>query len=167
MPAKPQWLLRIPEIIHQLRRLDLPVVDRMIVERLFGLRRRRAIDLLHSFGGYQTGRMFLIDRLRLIAQLEAVRGGSEFHYEERRKERLVETLDKLRKQSAAARVAIRVDRETMSSKMADLGDGIRLQPGRLTVDFRDGEDLLSKLFRLAQSVANDFEKFQRVTQVSE
>jgi hypothetical protein len=135
-------------------------LDRAVVERVFGLRRRRAIDLLHSFGGYQAGRTFLIDRLRLIAQLEAVRGGAEFHYEEHRKQRLVDTLEKLRKHSAAARVAIPVDRETLDGKMADLGEGIRLERGRLTVEFRGAEDLLAKLFQLAQAVANDFEKFQ-------
>ena len=51
MPAKALWLLHIPEIIAMLETFDVPVVDRAIIERLFGLRRRRAIDLLHRFGG--------------------------------------------------------------------------------------------------------------------
>src|SRR5689334_12786005 len=56
MPAKPAWLLHLSEIIEQLEAFDVPVVDRGIVERVFGLRRRRAIELLHRFGGYQAGR---------------------------------------------------------------------------------------------------------------
>src|SRR4029077_8723306 len=44
MPAKAPWLLRIPEIAAMLEILDVPVVDRAMVERLFGLRRRRAIE---------------------------------------------------------------------------------------------------------------------------
>ena len=66
MPAKPAWLLHIPEIVTMLESFEVPVVDRASIERLFGLRRRRAIELLHHFGGYQAGRTFLIDRRSLI-----------------------------------------------------------------------------------------------------
>jgi len=62
MPAKALWLLQIPEIVSLLETFDVPVVDRAIIERLFGLRRRQAIELLHRFGGYQAGRTFLVDR---------------------------------------------------------------------------------------------------------
>ena len=31
MPAKPAWLLRIPEIVHELQALPVPVIDRSIV----------------------------------------------------------------------------------------------------------------------------------------
>jgi len=69
MPAKAPWLLHIPEIIAMLETFEVPVVDRAIIERLFGLRRRRAIELLHRFGGYQAGRTFLSDRRVLIEHL--------------------------------------------------------------------------------------------------
>jgi hypothetical protein len=46
MPAKPEWLLRLPEIRAELEHLEVPVVDRSGVERIFGLKRRRAIELL-------------------------------------------------------------------------------------------------------------------------
>ena len=48
MPAKPLWLLHLPEIVEQLEVFDVPVIDRAIVERVFGLQRRRAIQLLHA-----------------------------------------------------------------------------------------------------------------------
>ena len=54
MPAKPEWLLRLPEIRAELEHLDVPVVDRAGIEHIFGLKRRRAIELLHQFGGYQA-----------------------------------------------------------------------------------------------------------------
>jgi hypothetical protein len=90
MPAKAQWLLRVPEILEELRALDVPVVDRAVCERLFRLRRRRAIDLIHFFGGYQAGRTFLIDRPKLVAQLEQIRDSPDFKMEWRRKDRLAE-----------------------------------------------------------------------------
>lgn len=69
MPAKSEWLLRLPEIRAELERLDVSVVDRAGIERIFGLKRRRAIELMHQFGGYQTGRTFLLERARLLEAL--------------------------------------------------------------------------------------------------
>ena len=69
MPAKAEWLLRLPEILAALRALDIPVVDRAAIERLFGFQRRRAIQFMHELDGYQSGHSFLADRLRLIAHL--------------------------------------------------------------------------------------------------
>ena len=44
MPAKALWLLHIPEIIAMLETFDVPVVDRAIIERLFGLRTGEGAD---------------------------------------------------------------------------------------------------------------------------
>ena len=83
MPAKALWLLQIPEIVSLLETFDVPVVDRAIIERLFGLRRRRAIELLHRFGGFQAGRTFLVDRRLLIEHLRRLAEGEEFQREHR------------------------------------------------------------------------------------
>src|SRR6185369_1488001 len=114
MPAKALWLLQIPEIVSLLETFDVPVVDRAIVERLFGLRRRRAIELLHRFGGYQTGRTFLVDRGRLIDHLRRLADGEEFQRESRRKERLDHIVVQLRRQQSAARVKIPVQSDVFS-----------------------------------------------------
>ena len=45
MPAKPVWLLKIPEIVAMLESFNVPVVDRASVERLFGLRRRNSASV--------------------------------------------------------------------------------------------------------------------------
>src|ERR1700728_153047 len=108
MPAKAQWLLRVPEILEELRALDVPVVDRAVCEGLFRLRRRRGIDLMRCFGGYQTGRTFLIDRPRLVAQLEQIRDSADFKVEWRRKERLAERLEAMRRLPGGARGAVAV-----------------------------------------------------------
>ena len=104
MPAKALWLLHVPEIVAQLEVFDVPVIDRAIVERVFGLRRRRAIELLHRFGGYQAGRTFLIDRRQLVGHLQRLIEGEEFQTESRRKERLAGMIDELRQSRAAAKV---------------------------------------------------------------
>ena len=163
MPAKAQWLLRVPEILEELRALDVPVVDRAVCERLFRLRRRRAIDLLRCFGGYQAGRTFLIDRPKLVAQLEQIRDSSDFKMEWRRKERLADRLEAMRRLQAGARVAIPVEAEAMSQRWPDLPEGVGLSPGVLHIQFQSSEELLSKLFALAQAIANDYEGFEKRT----
>ena len=94
MPMRKTWLVRLPEILGDLAGMEVPVIDRAVFEKVFGVRRRRAIQLLHYFGGYQVGRTFLVDRLSLIGQLEPLRAGTEFVMEERRRQRLSEALDK-------------------------------------------------------------------------
>jgi len=163
MPAKAQWLLRVPEILTELSLLDVPVVDRAVCERLFRLRRRRAIDLIRCFGGYQAGRTFLLDRPKLIAQLEQIRDSSDFKLEWRRKERLAERLDAIRRLQAGARVAISVAPETLSQRLPDLPEGVGLSPGALHIRFQSPEELLSKLFALAQAIANDYAAFEKRT----
>lgn len=163
MPAKAQWLVRVPEIIGELSALELPVVDRAVCERLFGLRRRRAIDLMRTFGGYQAGRTFLIDRPKLVAELERIRDSSDFKMESRRRERLIERLDAIRRLQTAARVSIPVEPQTPGARLPDLPLGVGLSPGVLHIQFRSSEDLLSKLFALAQAIANDYEAFEKQT----
>jgi hypothetical protein len=38
-----------------------------------------------------------------------------------------------------------------------------LEPGRITVEFREPQEALSKLLSLAMAISNDFERFERAT----
>jgi len=158
MPTKKTWLLRLPEIREELSAMKVPVVDRAIFERLFGVRRRRAIQLLHYFDGYQSGRTFLIDRLSLIEQLVPLEASAEFAVELRRRQRLVESLEQLRRSRAGARVVIPV--ESSNHTGAGLPPGVQLEPGMLRVPFDGVSDLLGKLYAIAQAAAADFEAFR-------
>src|SRR5438309_5732785 len=117
MPAKPKWLLRIPEIIEHLRQLTAPVVDRSVIESLFRLRRRQAIELMHEFGGYQAGRTFLIDRLQLVSALEARHNGDDFTQEAGRRERLNAGIAQLRRHYIGATVQIPVDASVFNARI--------------------------------------------------
>ena len=159
MPAKPAWLLKIPKIVAMLESFDVPVVDRAIIERLFGLRRRRAIELLHRLGGFQSGKTFLVDRHVLIGSLRRLSEGEEFDWERRRKERLDGAIDRLRRYQTAARVRIPVPADVFSRKLADLPTGVAIAPGQLHIAFSGTEDLLTKLFEIAQAASNDYDRF--------
>ncbi len=160
MPAKASWLLQIPEIVAQLEVFDVPVLDRAMVEHLFGLRRRRAIELMHRFGGYQAGRTFLIDRRVLIRNLQRLSEGADFQSECQRKQHLDETLHEFRRIRAGARVKISVAADVMERTMASLPPAVELGAGQLRVHFSSTEDLLSKLYELSQAAANDFDRFR-------
>ena len=165
MPAEPQWLLRLPEIIEELSALDALVVDRSVIERAFGVRRRRAIYLLGRFGGYQVGRTFVVPREALLDQLRMMAGGERFRFEKRRHERLTEGLDRVRKDRRAARISVPVPAEATGP--AGLPAGVRLQPGRLTVEFQGVHELLGKLYGIAQAAAEDFAGFEAAANVNE
>jgi hypothetical protein len=159
VPAKPRWLLHIPGIVAELRALEAPVVDRATFERLFGVRRRRAITLMQSFGGYVSGSAVLLDREALIARLTAMQADPEVDREVRRKQRLSARLDSLRRHRSAAQVLIRVPEDAPSRRLRDLPQGIALGPGRLTIDFEGAEQLLTKLYEFSQAIANDYDQF--------
>jgi hypothetical protein len=163
MPARANWLLRVPVILEELSSLDVPVVDRALCERLFRLRRRRAIDLMRCFGGFQAGRTYLIERGKLVAELERVRDSGEFRMEANRKERLTDRLDAMRRLQSGARVAIPVKPETLDQRLPTLPDGVELASGALHIHFRSPEELLAKLFALAQAISNDYEAFEKRT----
>lgn len=164
MAAKKQWLLRVPEIRQDVADLDVAVVDRTVFERLFHVRWRRAIDLMHAFGAYQAGQSLLIDRTMLLKQLETIETGGEFAIEQGRKQRLVDSLEKVRKHRAAAAVRIPIEEPLVERSVAGLPDGICLQTDSLRLDFHGAEDLLTKLYELARAVADDFETFKALVE---
>jgi hypothetical protein len=131
------------------------------------LRRRQAIALLHRFGGYQAGRTFLVDRRLLIEHLRRLADGEEFQWENRRKERLGDAIDRLRRYQTAACVRIPVQSEVFSRKLADLSPGVALEAGHLHIAFSGTEDLLGKLFELSQAASNDFDRFRAAAEPAE
>ena len=160
MPAKPEWLLRLPEIRAELEHLDVPVVDRAGIERLFRLRRRRAIELMHQFGGYQTGRTFLVDRARLLEALQALESQEDYGAEKRRRERLGDVVEASREHLISMRVRIPVRATAARASLDRLAPGVLLLPGVLSIEFQRPIELLEKLYWLSQAIAHDFEKFE-------
>ena len=99
----------------------LPVIDRAAVERLFGLRRRQAIELLNRFGGYQAGRTFLIGREQLISQLDSMAASGEYRQEAARRERLAGSIEKIQRTRQTEAVRIPVAAGSVWQPHADAG----------------------------------------------
>jgi hypothetical protein len=161
MPAKPRWWLQIPEILQALETLQTPWLDRETLEQIFGLRRRRAIELLHAFGGFQVGRTFLADRQAMIEQLRAIQSGEDFQWEHKRRRRISEVLSEARQYTQATRIAIPV---IAGAPSPALPPGVHFQDGRMTIEYRDVMDLLAKFYALSQAAARDFAGFRSAVQ---
>ena len=164
MALDPEWLHRVPDICVQLRGLHTPVVDRAVIERLFGVKRRQAIQLMHRFGGYQAGKTFLLETGRLTEKLQELADTPGFREVDQRKRRLSSMLDEAWQYRAAHSIRIPVSASTRDRVVADLPPGIVLMAGRLMINFTDVEDLVSKLYELAQAAANDFDAFSAAAQ---
>lgn len=162
MAAKPVWLLQLPRIREQVEALRMPVLDRACVERLFGVRRRRAIELMHVWGGYQAGRTFLIDRHSLLRTLEQLEAGGAYEWERVRRERLDGEIERLHKALPGRQVRINVSSEARDRVVADLPAGIQLRAGELRIAFRDAGELLRLLVELGQAMTNDYRRFEEL-----
>src|ERR1022692_4934226 len=145
MPAKPEWLLRLPEIRAELEHLDVPIVDRASIERIFGLKRRRAIELLHQFGGYQAGRTFLLDRVRLLEALQSLESREDYTAEKRRRERLQDVVEASREHMILTRVQIPVRAAAVRPSLDRLAPGVLLLPGILSFQFWHPLESLEKI----------------------
>jgi hypothetical protein len=163
VPAKPSWLLHIPEIRAVLAESGLPVVDRGVIQGVFGLGRRQAIELMHRFGGYQAGRTFLIERNRLMAELDTIGSSGEYQREVARHEKLTTAVAKLQRERRAKEVRINVPPDVFETRMATLPESVHLEPGKLEIEFSGSQDLLAKLFALSQAAANDYDGFLNVS----
>ncbi len=162
MPAQAEWLLRVPEIRAALERIEAPVVDRAGIEKPFGVRRRRAIAMMHTLGGYQAGRTFLVERSALLARLAALEGAEDYRIEKRRRERLHSFIQASRGHLRATRIAIPIEPAAALATMKQLGPGVRLTPGMSSVEFGQPVELLQKLYTLSQAIAQEFEKFENM-----
>src|SRR5215203_1066806 len=87
MPSPPQWFQQVPRALEALRASSALVVDRAGLEILFGVSARTAVRLMDRFGGYQSGRNYLIGRLDLIRALENLQADDTFARETRRRQR--------------------------------------------------------------------------------
>lgn len=142
--------------MEELRGFPAPVIDRATVERMFQVRRRRANQILARMGGYQVGRTGLVDRHIFVSNLEAIAAGEDFHYEERRRVRVHEKLAEARRIAKAKRVKIAPAPVAVGPS---LPDGVSIAPGEIRIAFDTPETLLTRLFELSQTIANDYEEF--------
>ena len=156
MPAKPKWLLAIPDAITQLEALDRELLTRRDLEQLFGVSKARAAVLMRTFGAERTGNVRTLTRTQLLRHLRARRKSSAFSVEVGRRERVVAAL----REARIAGIRVPVAADVFSVRLAGLPAGVTVAPGRIEVQFNGARDAVARLFALAQALTNDYERFE-------
>ena len=156
MPAKPRWLLAIPDAIRQLEQLDRTLLTRRDLERLFGVSKVRAVALMTTFGAGRTGPLLTLPRTALLRQLRRPRTRVAVRDEATRRDRVVTAI----RQARLIGIRAAVPREALEARLAGLPAGVSVEPGRIEVRFRGAQDAVGRLFALAQALTNDYERFE-------
>ena len=159
MPARPKWLLRVPDAIEQLDRLNRDIVTRLDVQTLLGVGKSRANTLMVEFGARRTGSMLTIARTVLLDVLKKRRAGRVFRIEADRQENLYSALRRARTGGVRFRVPI----ETTGTRLKNLPEGVTVGESRITVEYGGPKEALAKLYSLAQALANDYARFEALT----
>jgi hypothetical protein len=162
VPAKPAWLSKINDIIRDLDALPRPFVDRATVEFLLGVGRRRAQQIMAPCITDRVGANGLADRQVLIGHLRQLAQGEDGYYELERRRKVATTLAQLhRERLERPKLLVEAPVQIVNQELESLPEGVRLEPGRITVTFDDAQEALEKLLALAMAIGNDFERFER------
>ena len=160
MPAKPRWLLAIPDAITQLEALDQELLIRRDLERLFGVSKVRATQLMTTFSAGRTGHLLTLPRATLLRQLRWHRTLAAFRSEATRRARVVTAI----RQARLIGMRVAVPSEALEARLSGLPDGVSVAPGRIEVRFRGAKDAVGRLFALAQALTNDYERFKALVE---
>jgi hypothetical protein len=162
VPAKPVWYRKLPYIIEELRKQPLPYVDRSTLEFLLGVSRRRAQQIMAPCVlERRAGINGLADRETLINRLERIAEGDEGTYEIERRRKVANLIEGLRQQwMIQPQLLVEAPTAVVNQEFENLPAGVRLEPGRITVEFDEPQQGLEKLLALAMAISNDFDLFE-------
>ena len=164
MPAKPVWYRKLPNIIEELRRHPHPYVDRATVEFLLGVSRRRAQQIMAPCVlERRAGVNGLADRDALITRLERIAEGDEGAYEIDRRRKVAKLIEQLRQERIQQpQLLVEAPTAVVNQEFENLPTGVRLDRGRIHVEFDEPHEGLEKLLALAMAISNDFDAFERI-----
>jgi hypothetical protein len=162
VPAKPAWYSKLPHIIEELRSSPRPLIDRPVIEFLLGVGRRRAQQIMAPCITERIGTNGLVDRDALIAHLRRLAEGDDGLHEAHRRRKVAEVLESCRKdRMEQPQLLVEAPIQVMNQEFDDLPPGVRIEGGRITVEFDQPQQALEKLLALAMAISNDFERFER------
>ena len=164
MPAKPVWYGKLAAVIAQLEALPRPTVDTATLELLLGIGRRRAQQILAPCITERLGANGLADRAALIAHLRGLAEDGDGYYEQRRRQKVAKVLEQCRQERLARpRLLVEAPAAIARRELHDLPPDIRLEAGRITIEFDEPRQALEKLLALAMAMGNDLDAFEHAT----
>ena len=164
MPDKPIWYGRLDQVVAELGNLPWPWVDRETLQSLLRVGPRRAQQILRPCVTRQVGANGVAGREELIAHLKRLAAGDEAHYERRRRQRLAQVLEGLRRAALTQpKVLVEAPTTVLQQEFANLPDGVSVSPGAISITFSSPNEALQRLLALAMAIGNDFNEFERIT----
>jgi hypothetical protein len=168
MPASPRWISHINEITLALIEFPREHIDTASVQSILGVSRRRAQQLMAPCVCHKVGSSGLARRDSLIHHLQTLAAGEGRDFERDRRQRVAGVIEGLRRQRVERpQVLVEAPLEVTSRQLTDLPEGVRLAPGRITVEFAEPREALEKLLALAMAIGNDFQGFEQVVRSTE
>ena len=162
VPAKPAWYSKINDVIRELETLPRSFVDRATVEFLLGVGRRRAQQIMAPCIMDRIGTNGLADRDAFIGHLRRLAEGDDGYYERQRRRKVAAILAQLQKDRLERpQLLVEAPVQVLTQELENLPEGVRLEPGRITVTFDQAQQALEKLLALAMAISNDFDRFER------
>lgn len=171
MAQTPEWIQRLDEISLELRSTQRDTIDRSAVERIYRVQRRQAIELMKKFGARPVKGQLVLDRPALLALMDS--------YAEKPAsaavpvEEFIDPAEQERRRQFAARMAairdewsskrqqgkgeflIAAPRAIAGTQLRNLPQNVRLEPGKITVEFESPDQAKKLLLMLALALAND------------
>lgn len=131
------------------------MIDRQAVEKLTGLQRSAAGELLRRLGAAQVGKSMAIGKGKLMARLREMQEAPEFTWVEERRARVADSIQEEKLVQNARKLT------APRPRMRELDEipGVAIGNGVLTVQFTGSQDLIGKLFGFAQAVLHDPDRF--------
>lgn len=157
MPDKPTWYKRLDEAIRSFEALELPWIDRAMIETALNIRRRRAQQILKPLVRHTIGRNGLAHRDDVILRLRTLAAGDEASQERRRVERLRAVLAEAR---TTPRLLVETKKDFSEIGFASLPEGVEIRSGQITISFTAPQQALEKLLALAMAIGNDMAGFE-------
>lgn len=156
MPDRPLWYGRLEEAIAELEALPFPWVDRATVERVLGVGRRRAQQILSVCGRRTIGASVVAERGELVERLRLLAAGEAAGWERQRRRRVARELARLdagwREQP---RLLVDASPRVTRQGLKDLPAGVEIGKGEVRVRFSGLTEALEKLLALTMAIGND------------
>ncbi len=167
--ARPKpWIGSIPRIRKVLEASTEPKFGRRDVERLFGVGRSAATELMGVVGA-KKGRSEAAPVVTRAALLDYVKFGPEAHaleQEETRRKNLAVSLAQSAEEAKLRAVEIPVTRMDQWAQLRKLPN-VQIEPGLLTVRFSSPRGLMAELYRLVHAAGADWDLFERMCEQAE
>jgi len=163
MPAKPIWYTSLAETVAALQSADVAMVDSRMLASLLRIGLRRAQQILAPVVTERLGLNGLAPKEAVLERLRQMAAGEDALYEQRRRARLAGKLEKFCRDRRTQPVLLVEAPTSITGQTIDgLPPAIRIQPGKLEVEFISVSEALEHLLSLAMAIGNDPDRFERL-----